>query len=258
MTTGLRLRCSGHNAKREGQDVKFASLYLALPAAILVIVASAIGSAHEPGLSRQSTAREVRHHHGHRISRWHEAPAGVRTLQAKIQYCYDCHGSSGQGYRGYYAMPRLAGQTTEYLENQLKAFVSHAREPRIAVAVSKVHGLSPEMQAALAAHFQDLNPRPYGNAPRNLVDAGKKIYEEGVPEDNVPACSACHGPDAKGHGPIPRLAGQLYPYTAKALVNWSAERGRNPSDTAAVMQRVAQSLNRSQTEAVAAYLSYLD
>ena len=45
-----------------------------------------------------------------------------QDLQAKIQYCKTCHGVSGQGYRGAYPMPRLAGQQTEYLENQLKAF----------------------------------------------------------------------------------------------------------------------------------------
>ena len=43
-------------------------------------------------------------------------------LQAKIEYCQFCHGRSGQGYVGYLAMPRLAGQTTAYLESQLRAF----------------------------------------------------------------------------------------------------------------------------------------
>ena len=90
--------------------------------------------------------------------------------------------------------------------------------------------------------------------------AGRAIYEEGVPDDNVPACSACHGPEAKGSGPIPRLAGQLYPYTTKELANWSRERGQNPTapDPSAVMQPIAHSLSKSQIEAVAAYLSYLE
>ena len=33
------------------------------------------------------------------------------------------------------------------------------------------------------------------------------------------ACAACHGPDAKGTGEIPRLAGQLPDYTVNKLVN---------------------------------------
>ena len=46
-------------------------------------------------------------------------------LEAKLTYCETCHGLSAQGFRGYSVMPRLAGQQTEYLENQLRAFVEH-------------------------------------------------------------------------------------------------------------------------------------
>ena len=152
-------------------------------------------------------------------------------------------------------MPRLAGQTNEYFENQLRAFIEGRRESHIALRMSKVHGLSPEMRTTLAAHFKDLNPKPFGGAPRELMGEGKKIFEEGIPDANVPACSACHGPEAKGSGTNPRLAGQLYPYTVKELVNWSTER---QSDTSGIMQPIARSLTKSQTEALAAYLSYLE
>jgi cytochrome c553 len=233
--------------------MKVLSLQLAVAAAILTIVFSGIVRAH-------GTYRASRHHQHYRQEgrSYREAPAGVRTLQAKIGYCTDCHGSSGQGYRGFFPMPRLAGQTTEYFENQLRAFSERRRESHIAVIMSKVHGLSPEMQTALATHFKDLHPKPFGGAPRELADAGKKIYEEGIPDANVPACSACHGPEGKGSGANPRLAGQLYPYTVKELVNWSTERGQRTSDTSAIMQPIARSLTKSQTEAVAAYISYLE
>jgi len=252
--------------------MKVVSLQLVLAAAILAIVFSGVGRADgtgAPAFSKRMAAQEVsgdrayrasRHPHRDEERRYREAPAGARTLQAKIQYCHDCHGPSGQGYRGFFPMPRLAGQTTEYLENQLRAFVEHRRETHIAIVMSKVHGLSPEMRMALATHFRDLNPKPFGGAPRELVDTGKKIYEEGDPDANVPACSACHGPEAKGSGAIPRLAGQLYPYTVKELANWSTERGQTPAapDTSAVMQPIAHSLNKSQIDAVAAYVSHLE
>ena len=218
--------------------MKVVSLQLALPAAILAIVFSGVGRAADTS-----------------------APAfSERDLQAKIQYCYDCHGSSGQGYRGAFPIPRLAGQTTEYFENQLRSFVERSRERDITVVMSKVHGLRPEMRTALATHFRDLNPKPLGGAPTELVATGKKIFEEGVPDAKVPACSTCHGPEAKGNAAFPRLAGQLYPYTVKELVNWSTERGQNPAtpDTSAIMQPIAHSLDKSQVEAVAAYLSYLE
>jgi cytochrome c553 len=181
-------------------------------------------------------------------------------IEGKAGYCTDCHGPSGRGYRGFYVMPRLAGQTPEYFENQLRAFVAGRRGRHSAMVMSKVHGLGPGMRSALAAHFAGLSPRSFGGGPRELVATGRQIYEEGLPEANVPACSVCHGPDAKGHGPIPRLAGQLFSYTVKQLASWDESRGQNgaTADTSGVMRPVAHSLSKSQIAAVAAYLSYLD
>ena len=86
-----------------------------------------------------------------------------------------------------------------------------------------------------------------------------KIFEEGIPEANVPACSACHGPDAKGQNAIPRLAGQLYPYTVKQLAGWTKDRGQASAkdDTTAVMVPISHNLTPPQIDAIAAYLSYL-
>jgi cytochrome c553 len=179
------------------------------------------------------------------------------NVQAKISYCKDCHGVSAQGFNGYYPIPRLAGQQPEYLQNQLRAFIEHRRTNNIMFNVA--HSLSPAMLNALAAHFASLHPPPIGGAPRQLVATGRKIFEDGMPEVNIAACAACHGPDATGSGQIPRLAGQLYPYVIKTLNNWGKERGQNPTepDTSAIMSPVAHSLNKSQIEAVAAFVSSL-
>jgi cytochrome c553 len=181
-----------------------------------------------------------------------------QELQAKIAYCKTCHGVSGQGFRGSYSMPRLAGQQPEYLENQLRAFIERRRTNPVMFNVA--HVLNPAMVTALATHFKDLNPKPLGGAPKELVAAGKKIYEEGLPEANVPPCASCHGPEAKGDGAFPRLAGQLHDYIFKKLVNWSKERGQDPAkpDTSALMEPIAHGLTEPQIAAVAAYLSYLE
>jgi cytochrome c553 len=178
-------------------------------------------------------------------------------VQAKLDYCKDCHGRSAQGFHGYFPIPRLAGQQPEYLKNQLQAFIEHRRTNNIMFNVA--HSLSPTMMDALAAHFRELNPPPLSGGARRLVTTGEKIFQTGVPEANVAACAACHGPEAQGSGEIPRLAGQLSDYTINKLVNWSKERGRNPTepDISAVMSPVAHSLTRPQVEAIAAYLSYL-
>ena len=186
------------------------------------------------------------------------APFSDRDLQAKLQYCKTCHGMYGQGYHGAIPIPRLAGQQTEYVENQLRAFIERRRDNKFMFTVT--HVLSPEMVKALAAEFKDLDPKPLGDAPRELAAAGKKIYEEGIPNANVPPCANCHGADAKGNGPFPRLAGQLDDYILRKLVNWSQERGQDPAhpDTSALMEPIAHGLSESQIRAVAAYLSDLE
>jgi cytochrome c553 len=177
---------------------------------------------------------------------------------AKLRYCEVCHGVSAQGFRGYYPIPRLAGQQIVYLQNQLQAFVEHRRTSNIMFNVG--HVLSPAMINALTTDFNQLNPKPLGGAPKENINDGKKIFEEGVPQASVPPCAACHGPEAKGNGQFPRLAGQLYDYITSKLTNWDKERGQNPSqpDTSAVMQPIAHSLTQPQIKAVAAYLSYLE
>ena len=215
--------------------VRFAGLVVIVPALAGAVALSAAG-------------------HAYSIDRPTLAKGG---FEAKISYCQDCHGRAGQGYRGYYPIPRLAGQQTLYFENQLRAFVERRRPNNIMANVA--HVLSPAMIIALATHFHSFNPPPLGGAPRGLVAAGRKIFENGVPEANVAACAACHGPDAMGQGQIPRLAGQVYPYLIKELKNWGKERGQIPAhpDTSFIMAPVAHSLTRSEIEAVAAYLSYL-
>jgi cytochrome c553 len=179
-------------------------------------------------------------------------------LQAKANYCKTCHGLQGQGFRGAVPMPRLAGQQPQYLENQLKAFTERRRENKLMFNVA--HVLNPPMIDALTAHFKEMNPKPLGGAPKDLVQSGKTIYEEGIPSANIPPCASCHGPTALGREVFPRLAGQLHDYIFRKLANWSKERGQDPKnpDVSAIMEPIAHSLTESQIKAVAAYVSYLE
>jgi cytochrome c553 len=181
-----------------------------------------------------------------------------QELKVKTDYCKTCHGVSGQGFRGTYPMPRLAGQQPEYLKNQLEAFIERRRSNPVMFNVA--HVLSPPLLAALTTHFKDLNPKPLGGGPRDLSAEGKKIYEEGIPSAEVPPCASCHGPDAKGADAFPRLAGQLHDYIFRKLTNWDKERGqdKNKPDTSAIMGPIAHNLTETQIRAIAAYLSYLE
>jgi cytochrome c553 len=213
--------------------MKVVSLRLALHTAILIAFSAAAHAQDKDKVSQQE-------------------------LQAKIDYCKTCHGFTGQGYRGFYPMPRLAGQQAEYIENQLHAFIERRRQNPVMFNVA--HVLNPVMLTGLAAYFKDLNPKPLGGAPEELVAAGKKIYEEGVPTSDVPPCASCHGPQAKGDGVFPRLAGQLHDYIMRKLANWDKERGQDPKnpDSSAIMEPIAHNLTEQQIAAVAAYLSDLE
>jgi cytochrome c553 len=188
------------------------------------------------------------------------APSAVSAgeLKAKTDYCKTCHGINGQGFRGTFPMPRLAGQQPEYLKNQLQAFIERRRTNPVMFNVA--HVLSPPLLTALTNYFKDLNPKPLGGAPKDLVAAGKKIYEEGVPSAEVPPCASCHGPDAKGADAFPRLAGQLNDYIFRKLTNWDKERGQDKAnpDNSAIMQPIAHQLTEAQIKAVAAYVSDLE
>ncbi len=183
-----------------------------------------------------------------------------QALKAKLDYCEVCHGASARGFVGFYPIPRLAGQPVEYIENELKGFVEHKRVNTESPTPTNVmfnvgHVLSPAMIKALATSFHNLSPKPLGGAPKENLDAGKKIFDEGIASANVPPCASCHGVKGEGNGPMPRLAGQLYPYVVKQLANWSHERQEENSD---VMAPIAHGLTESQIDAVAAYVSYME
>ncbi len=228
-----RAQTATDNARSRPQFVRVVGRQLLLQSAILVVAFA--GAAH---------AEDKR-------------PVSKQELQGKLAYCENCHGAAAQGFHGYYAIPRLAGQQPEYLKNQVEAFVERRRTNNIMFNVS--HVLSPAMLSALAESFHDLNPKPLTSAaPNELVAAGKKIYDEGLPDRDVPPCASCHGPDAKGDGQFPRLAGQLPDYIFNKLTNWDKERGQNPSkpDASAIMRPITHNLTEQQIKAVAAYLNH--
>jgi len=187
-----------------------------------------------------------------------KADVSPAELKAKFDYCRTCHGTQGQGFRGSYPMPRLAGQQPEYLLNQLQAFIERRRSNPVMFNVA--HVLTTPMEKALAEQFSKLNPKPLDGTSNGDVSEGKKIFLEGIKKSDVPPCASCHGDDAKGRDAFPRLAGQLHDYLYKKLTNWDKERGQDKSnpDNSAIMQPIAHNLTDTQIRAVAAYLSTLD
>jgi cytochrome c553 len=185
------------------------------------------------------------------------AGVSAKAVEAKATYCQTCHGLSARGFIGTNPMPRLAGQQPAYIKNQLEAFIDHNRLNPVMGNVA--HVLSPAMVDALSTRFKNLDPPPYGGAPKALAAEGEKIFHQGVPSADIPSCETCHGEDGHGKEDFPRLAGQLYGYVVNKLTNWPKERGQNPKikDNSAIMAPYAEKLTKDQIAAVAAYVSYL-
>jgi cytochrome c553 len=185
----------------------------------------------------------------------------AETAQERAAYCKNCHGDLGQGFHGYYTAPRLAGQQVQYFLNAFKALADHTRDDPLAkqFMYAAEGSVEPRLWKGLAQYFSNLKAPPAANGPRHLASAGKRIYEDGIPSQNVPACVACHGPEAKGEGANPRLAGQQYSYLVDQLNGWSkGYRSKDPASPREqnVMSTFATSLTKDQISAVSAYLSY--
>jgi len=238
--------------------MRVASLPLVVQTVLISIALPAV--VHSADMDK--TAYHRHRHHAH-VSETEKAVFRGHSLEAKIHFCSECHGRSGQGFRGYYAIPQLAGQQAKYLENQIKAIHEHVRDDPVAkkIMVPMLSSVDPAMWPAIAEHFSALHPRAHPGGPKNLVAEGKKIFDEGVPDANIPACSACHGENAQGNDVVPRLAGQLYGAVLDELTDWvKGYRAKDPEtpENPNVMQPIASSLTKEQIAAVAAYVSRLD
>ncbi|MDR3469914.1 MAG: c-type cytochrome [Xanthobacteraceae bacterium] len=175
------------------------------------------------------------------------------AMSASIRNCTWCHGTSAQGYT---VAPRLAGQQARYLETQLYGFATHRRDNPASKQYmwNATAALKDSTIRDLADYFAALPPRPANDGHRDLAGRGQAIYSQGIPEANVAACLACHGPNAQGIRDIPRLGGLSYSYLKQRLEQWNqGYHGAVPSP----MPVVARSLSADEVEALASYLSFV-
>jgi cytochrome c553 len=140
--------------------------------------------------------------------------------------------------------------------NQLISFGEHTRDnPHSRQYMwGAAANLSPQMARDLAIYLSLLPAEAASDGCKELVGIGRTIYEEGIPDSNIVACSACHGPNAEGVRDIPRLGGLSYPYLKRRLEQW----GEGYHLTAKFpMPRIASKLSQNEIEALASYLSFV-
>ena len=176
-----------------------------------------------------------------------------RAESPAVKNCTWCHGTSAQGFT---PAPRLAGQQSLYLENQLAGFRTHARDNPLSQQYmwGAVANLSAQTARDLATYFSTLPPKAAGDGDMELVATGRTIYQVGMPDANIVACVVCHGPNAEGVGQIPRLGGLAYSYLKRTLEQWG--QGYHTA-SGPPMPNIARKLSSNQIGALASYLSFV-
>ncbi len=161
-------------------------------------------------------------------------------------YCATCH----ENVAG--PVPRLDLLPADYLEAQMRAYASGLRPSGIMEqAMSRVDG---DDIAALAAEMAALRVR-YDNPadPGTADETGRALAMQGTRD--VPACTACHGPD-RDAGPAPGRAGpairgQNAAYLAQQLDLWrDGIRTGSP-----LMEAAARDLTDAQIDALSRWFA---
>jgi cytochrome c553 len=167
--------------------------------------------------------------------------------------CTWCHGTGAQGYA---VAPRLAGQRAAYIAAQLNGYAAHIRDNPLSKQYmwGAAANLRPDTVLDLANYFASLPPKAAHDGRRVLAEKGQAIYLQGIPEANIVACLACHGPGGQGVREIPRLGGLSYFYLKRRLEEWGQGYHSAP---ASPMPMVASSLGTDEIEALASYLSFV-
>jgi cytochrome c553 len=174
----------------------------------------------------------------------------VSPTVTAMQVCSICHGLDGNSVSPNF--PRLAGQVPGYIVAQLENFRSHQRSdpPGYQYMWGISHHLTDAQIQGLAEYFAKQVPQANAAMDAQLVAAGKVIFENGVPEKEAAPCMACHGPQAQGLGPFPRLANQHEDYLVKQLHVFQETEGRPGTP----MKQITHLLSDQEMRAVAGYL----
>jgi cytochrome c553 len=168
-----------------------------------------------------------------------------------LQVCSNCHGVDGNSTSPNF--PKLAGQQEDYLVAQLTYFRAHDRSDPAGFeymwGISK--HLTDDQIKGLAAYFSQQKTAPNVAGDPALAATGKAIFDNGIPDRAVSACSGCHGEAALGNGVFPRLADQHAHYMVRQL-HVLVETNQRPAGE--IMKPLVHGLTPADMAAVTTYL----
>jgi cytochrome c553 len=171
--------------------------------------------------------------------------------------CDSCHGAHGEGMAAA-QVPRIAGQSAEYLKKQLDDYANGSRDNSIMRNFAKA--LSDKQRSQLAEHYAAMSAP--ADPPATVLDStqlsrGHRLAYQGDELSRVQACNSCHGPDGIGvlHA-APYLAGQSADYLASALKSF--RQGTRKNDAGELMRSVAKQLSDADVIAISGYYAQVN
>jgi thiosulfate dehydrogenase len=185
-----------------------------------------------------------------------ETPAAKRPDTAPVEAtpapCDACHGAHGEGMAAAH-VPRIAGQSAEYLKKQLDDYAEGSRDNAVMRNFAKA--LSEKQRSKLAAHYAGMSApatSPALKPDASQLARGHRLAFQGDEQERVQACNSCHGPDGIGvlHA-APYLAGQSADYLASALKSF--QNGTRKNDAGELMRSVAKQLSDADVLAISGY-----
>ena len=176
--------------------------------------------------------------------------AELPAVQRAVHVCASCHGDEGRSKDKL--APSLAGQMREYTIRQLKDFRSQSRaETDIQAYMWGISALlNDETIEGLADYYLQQPPAPPKSRNARLEADGRKIFENGIDDKKVRACSSCHGNDAEGEAGFPRLAGLDAGYVVNQMRAFRTPLRKH----GVIMKNETRALTDAQMRAVAAYV----
>jgi cytochrome c553 len=150
-------------------------------------------------------------------------------------------------------VPRIAGQSAEYLKKQLDDYADGTRDNPVMTNFAKM--LSEQQRITFAKRYAAMSA-PYlaqtsSPSPAQLA-RGHQLAFQGDEQRRVQACNNCHGPDGIGVlYAAPYLAGQSADYLASAMKSFQQDTRKN--DAGELMRSVAKQLNDADVAAVSGY-----
>lgn len=186
------------------------------------------------------------------------APAGAKSIEAKVAMCIGCHGIPGYqaSFPEVHKVPMISGQGAKYIAAALTAYKNGDRKHPTMRGIAQ--SLSEQDINDIAAYYE-----------QHGKEGGKALAEKPTREPSAQvaallqkaACASCHGANlSKPIDPsYPKIAGQHADYMFVALKAYKEDAkngtvGRNN----AVMGAIAKQFSNAELKALAGYVASLE